>query len=50
MGICTRERIIISQAGFYEEVQTERQQYNKVKVILTKAERRCQTRSAGEQQ
>lgn len=44
MGICTRERTIILLAGFYEEVQTERQQYKEVKVILKESRERCQTR------
>lgn len=44
MGICTQERIITLVAGFYEKIQTERQQYKEVKVILTESRERWQTR------
>ena len=44
MGICTQERTITLLDGFYEEIQTERQQYKEVKVILKENRKRCQTR------
>lgn len=44
MGICTQRRIIHILAGFYEKIQTERQQRKEVKVILTENRTRCQTR------
>jgi hypothetical protein len=43
MEICTQERIITFQAGYYEKIQTERQQYKEVKVILTESRKRWRT-------